>query len=149
MTASNTTEDTFELTATDLAAVKAVPDRISDAWDANDHRAFAAAYTDSATMILSGDRFVRGRAEILTEVERSFATAHKGTSLVQNIVDVRGTGPDSAVLITDGGVLAPGETTVAPEREIRATWVLTRQRGEWLIAAYQNTRNADGKLPGA
>lgn len=149
MKSGNITELPSGLSEKDEAAVRAVPDRIKTAWDANDPEAFASVYTEDATMILSGDRFLKGRAEILGTVTQSFATAHKGTSLEQNIIDVRGLGPDSAVVITDGGVLAPGESVAAPERAIRATWVITRQDGEWLLAAYQNTRNADGKLPGA
>jgi hypothetical protein len=30
-----------------------------------------------------------------------------------------------------------------------ATWVLAKKNEGWQIAAYQNTRNADGELPGA
>ncbi|WP_326846091.1 SgcJ/EcaC family oxidoreductase [Streptomyces kaniharaensis] len=48
-------------------------------------------------------------------------------------------GPDFALVVTQGGVLAPGETEVAGERAIRATWMLARQDGGWLIAGYQNT----------
>jgi uncharacterized protein (TIGR02246 family) len=42
------------------------------------------------------------------------------------------------VLITEGGVLAPGET-VAAERLIRATWVVAKQDNGWQLAAYHNS----------
>lgn len=149
MTTSNVAETALDWTEADKTAVRAVPDRIRDAWAANDAEAFAAAYTADATMILSGDRFMKGRAQILQEVKASFAGGHKGTTLLQNIVDARYIGANTAIVITDGGVLAPGETKPHPEREIRATWVIAKEDGEWRIAAYQNSRNADGKLPGA
>lgn len=46
---------------------------------------------------------------------------------------------DVDVNVTTGGVKALGEDEVAPERRIRATWVVARRGDEWLITAYQNT----------
>jgi len=146
---SDTTEAATSTWLADETAARSVVDNIGKAWAANDPNAFADAYTAEGTMILSGDRFMQGRETIRTIVAHQFVSAHKGTTLLQNVVDVRPLGRDAAVVITEGGVLAPGETTPAPERAIRATWVLEKQAGNWLIAAYQNTRNADGQLPGA
>jgi uncharacterized protein (TIGR02246 family) len=42
-------------------------------------------------------------------------------------------------VVSTGGVLMPGETSVPPQRLVRATWVLARQDGAWLIAAYHNS----------
>jgi uncharacterized protein (TIGR02246 family) len=130
-------------------AVRGVVDRIGKVWEAHDPDGFADAYTQDASLILSGDRYLKGREVIRAIITQQFKSAHKGTTLLQNVVDVRFLGPESAVLITEGGVLSPGETLPSAEREIRATWVLSKQAGDWLIAAYQNTRTADTTLPGA
>ena len=148
MTTSNVTETRFGWTEADEAAARAVPDRVRDAWAANEPDAFANAYTSNATMILSGDRFFQGRPMILQAIKQSFAGDHKGTTLLQNIVNFRVIGPETAVIITEGGVLAPGETVPAPERELRATWVIAKEDGEWLVAAYQNGRPAEQQLRG-
>jgi uncharacterized protein (TIGR02246 family) len=148
MTTGIATEAGFGWTEADEAAVRAVPDRIRDAWGAHDAAAFAAAYTSDATMILSGDRYFQGRPSILQAIKHSFAGDHKGTTLLQNIVNFRVIGPQTAVLITDGGVLAPGETVPAHERELRATWVIAKENGEWLVAAYHNGRPAGEQLRG-
>lgn len=134
-------------TEADEAAVRAVVDRINAAWADHDADAFADVYTDDATMVLSGDRFLRGRETIRTDLVREFQGRHRGTKLISDVVDLRFLGTDTAVMITEGGVLAPGESEPAPEREIRATWTCAKQDGEWYLAAYQNTRNAEGKLP--
>jgi len=132
----------------DESAVREVVDNIAKAWEANDADAFADAYTEDASLILSGDRYFIGREVIRQALAQVYKAGHKGTTLLQNIVDIRFLGSDAAVAITEGGVLAPGETEPAEERAIRATWVFEKQNGTWFIAAYQNTRNADGTLPG-
>ena len=48
-------------------------------------------------------------------------------------------GRDAAVVTTQGGVLAAGQTEVSDDSAIRASWVVVRQDGEWLLAAYQNS----------
>lgn len=116
-----------------------VPQRIVAAWARNDGDAFAGVFTDDATMILPNDVFVAGRDEIRTFMTRAFAGPYRGTRVHGEPISVRAVGSDVVVVVTRGGVLAPGETEVAPERAIRATWVLAQVAGEWRIAAYQNT----------
>ncbi|NUT93509.1 MAG: SgcJ/EcaC family oxidoreductase [Saccharothrix sp.] len=128
--------------------LKAVIDGIAEAWADNNPDGFADLYTADATMVLSGDRFFRGREVIRKVAVEQFKTAHKGTTLLQNIVDSKLLSEDAAVVVTEGGVLAPGQSEPSPERALRATWVLAREDGKWLIAAYQNGRLADTPLPG-
>lgn len=125
--------------AEDRSAVAAVPQRIVEAWAANDGAAFARVFTEDATMVLPGDVFKQGRAEIEAFMTAGYAGPYKGTRVTGSPIDVRFTGDGAAVVVTQGGVLAPGATTVAPEEEIRATWVLAKQGHEWLITAYHNS----------
>jgi uncharacterized protein (TIGR02246 family) len=135
---------------TEEKAARGVVETVGKAWGDNNPDGFADAYTEDATMILSGDRFFRGREVIRKVAQQQFSSAHKGTTLLQNVVDLRFIGPGTAVIVTEGGVLAPGETEPAPDRAIRATWVLAKKPDQkWYVAAYQNTRNADAQLPGA
>jgi uncharacterized protein (TIGR02246 family) len=53
-------------------------------------------------------------------------------------LSVKAVGERVAVVITEGGVLLPGETAPAPDRAIRATWVLADSDG-WQITAYHNS----------
>lgn len=128
--------------------MREVIDGIAKAWESNDPDAFANLYTADASMILSGDRYLNGREVIRQVITQQFKAAHAGTTLLQNIVDVRSISDDVAVAITEGGVLAPGENLPSDERSIRATWVLRKGGEGWLIAAYQNTRTSEAALPG-
>lgn len=132
----------------DAAAVRGVVDGIAESWAANSADGFADAYSEDASLILSGDRFFKGREVIRQMTKHQFATAHKGTTLLQNIVDLRFLSPVVAVVVTEGGVLTAGETEPAPERALRATWVMAKNGDIWEIAAYQNGRMADVPLQG-
>lgn len=125
--------------AVDEGAARAVPQRIMDAWAQNDAEAFANVFTDDGTMILPGNIFVKGRAGIQQFMARGYAGPYKGTRVFGEPIATKFLGPDFGILITQGGVLAPGETAVAPEREVHAMWVLSKQDGQWLITAYQNS----------
>jgi|SRR5882757_5575238 len=136
------------LTSLEGTIARTVVDGIGEAWARNNPNAFADAYTEDASMILSGNRYFRGRETIRQVATSQFGSAHSQTTLLQNIVNVKALGADAMVVITEGGVLAPNETVPAPDRAIHATWVLARTNGSWLIAAYQNSRDADSALPG-
>ncbi|TDD35517.1 SgcJ/EcaC family oxidoreductase [Actinomadura sp. KC06] len=123
----------------DQAAAAALPQRMIAAWAANDASAFADLFTEDATMVLPGDVFKKGRGEIHAFMTAGYAGDFKGTTVVGKPLDVRFAGADTAILITQGGVVAAGENELRREREIRATWVLARQGGDWLISAYHNS----------
>lgn len=126
------------LTEQDQAAAAAVPVRIIEAWSHNDAEAFAKIFTEDGTMILPGV-FRQGREEISTFMGQAFATFLKGTRVTGAPIAIKPLGADTVLLITAGGVLHPGEKEVAAERAIRASWLLARQDGEWLLTAYQNS----------
>ncbi|GAA0379099.1 hypothetical protein Acor_00390 [Acrocarpospora corrugata] len=117
------------------------PGRIVAAWAKNDGDAFAAACTEDASLILPGV-YLKSRAEIRDFMTAAYAGPFKGTRVHGDPLSMRYLSDDVAVIVTQGGVLHPGDEKVTPEREIRATWVLTRKDDGWLIAAYQNTPTA-------
>jgi uncharacterized protein (TIGR02246 family) len=123
------------------AALAAVPQRITDAWAANDASAFAKVFTEDATMVLPGDVFKRGRADIEAFMAAGYAGPYKGTNVTGQPVDAKllTASGDAAALVTIGGVLQPGETELTRDATIRATWILAKHDGEWLITAYHNS----------
>jgi len=144
MTVTDSTPD-LDTEAVRAAAGSAV-DRVVNAWAGGDADAFAAAFTASGTMVLSGDRYFRGREDIRASMSMALAGPFKGTRLADEIIDLRLLAPGVAVVTTDGGILVPGEEQVAWERALRSTWVVVEQDGDWLIAAFQNGRRADGAV---
>jgi uncharacterized protein (TIGR02246 family) len=54
-------------------------------------------------------------------------------------VDVRFLTDDTAIVVSEGGIIFPGQDAVASERLVRATWVLVRRDDAWRIASYHNS----------
>jgi uncharacterized protein (TIGR02246 family) len=125
--------------ASDEIAVREVPGRIVAAWAQGDAGAFAEVFTEDGTMILPGNVFVQGRDQIQAFMAAGYSGPYKGTRVYGEPVAAKFLGNEAAVLITKGGVLAPGETEVAPERAVRAMWILVKQDGQWVLTAYQIT----------
>lgn len=122
----------------DHSAVFAVPERIIKAWANNDADMFADTFTEDGTLTLPG-LHLTSREEIRTYMAAAYAGPFKGTRVFGEPIGVKYLADTAALVITRGGVLAPGDEEVAPEREIRATWVLSKRDKEWLITSYQNT----------
>jgi uncharacterized protein (TIGR02246 family) len=108
------------------------------AWSANDPDAFADLYATDATIVLNGGTFLRGREEIRAFMTAGFQGPLRGTRGVDEPLSVRTIG-DTAVVVSRSGFLQPGEDTLAPDRVRMATWMLIRQDGRWLVAAYHNS----------
>ncbi|MET8144099.1 SgcJ/EcaC family oxidoreductase [Sphaerisporangium sp. NPDC005288] len=126
------------VTDKDKAAVVSVPSRIVAAWASHNAKAFAEVFTPDGTMILPG-AFSKGTADIEAYMTAAFAGPYKGTQVTGLPIDMRFLNADTALVITQGGVLAAGENKVHPDRAVRATWVVARHEGQWKLAAYQNS----------
>jgi uncharacterized protein (TIGR02246 family) len=121
----------------DQAAIAAVPARMVEAWAAHDAEAFSKLFTEDGTMILPGV-YRKGRNEIRAFMADGYANAYRGTRVTGTPVDIVPLGPDAVALITQGGVLAPGETELSDQAAIRASWILVKRAGGWQLAVYQN-----------
>lgn len=129
------------------AAVLAVLDGIHAAWDNGDADAFVAEYRDDATATIPGV-FMPSRQAIHGGMAFSFGGPLKGTRTSDKTLDVRFLGDDAAIVVSENGVLIPGETEAPAERTSYATWVLAKEDGKWLIAAYSNCPKVGPTPPG-
>lgn len=98
-------------------------------------------FTRDASFIVPGqDTYLRSREEIRAYMAAGFSGPLRGVRATATILDLRCLSRDVAVVVTQGGLLFPGETVVPPERIGRQTWVVQRQGSQWRAAAYQNSR---------
>ena len=122
----------------DEAAIHAVMAASYDAWAAGDAAGMVADYTEDATAILPGSIRL-GRDAIRESMGAAFAGPLMGTSTYNRQLGLRFLGRDLAILISESGILFPGQTEVPEEARVNATWVLVKRDGRWLIAAYHNS----------
>ncbi|MGR6975157.1 SgcJ/EcaC family oxidoreductase [Streptomyces cynarae] len=135
---AQTIETTVAVTDEDKAAIAALPQRIVEAWAAHDADAFADVFTPDGSMIIPGV-FQKGRDAIRAFMAQAFEGPFKGTRVTGTPVDLRFANSESGILITQGGILAPGESEPSAERAVNASWVVVKREGQWFLAAYQNS----------
>ncbi len=129
---------TTEARKKEEAAVLDVVKGIYEAWDNADPDAFVADYLEDASAILPG-AYMKSREEIRGAMAFSFSGPLKGTRASDKVLNLRFLNDDAVVVISQTGVLIPGETKAPPERTAYATWVLAKRDGKWLLAAYSNS----------
>jgi uncharacterized protein (TIGR02246 family) len=122
----------------DRQAVLDVLARLYRAWEAGDAEAFVADYTEDASVIQPGV-YEKDREEIRTTIAAGFAGPLSGSRVAARPVDVRFLTGDTAIVVSEDGIIFPGQDAVASERRVRATWVLVRRDGGWRIASYHNS----------
>lgn len=126
-----------DLTQEELAAVLDVPRRVITAWAAQDAAAFADAFDEGGTMILPG-AFATGQQAIGEFMAHAFAGPYKNSRVTGTPFHLRRLSDDTVLMLTEGGVVQPGEENVRPEHAVRASWLLVRAESQWKLAAYQN-----------
>jgi uncharacterized protein (TIGR02246 family) len=129
-------------TDADKAAIAALTQKVVAAWAYHDADTFASVFTDDGTMILAGV-YCDGPDEVRAFMADAFEGNYKGTQVTGKPISIRDLGPDTAILLSNGGVLGAGETEVTTQNAIRASWLVSRRDGEWKVAAYQNTPTHD------
>jgi len=130
-------------TDADAAAIAALTQKVVAAWAYQDADTFASVFADDGTMILAGV-YCEGRDQVRAHMAEAFEGRYKGTQVTGKPISIRFLGPDTAILLSQGGVLQAGETEVSEDSAIRASWLAVRQDdGQWRLAAYQNTPRYD------
>lgn len=119
-------------------AVLTVPLRVKAAWNNNDADAIAALFTDNGSMLV-GDDQLKGREEIRSYLTTAFQGPFQATQLAEEPLEIRFLTPTVAFAVTQGGLLFDGESKVAPEREVRTTWIITKQDGDWRLVSHQSS----------
>ncbi len=119
----------------DEQAVLDVLKGVYKAWEANDAEAFVAEYLDDASVVQPGV-YLKNRQEIRATMGGAFAGPLKGSRVIDQPQDVRFPNEDTAIVISEGGIVFPGQNSVPSEGMVRATWVLAKRDGRWLVVAY-------------
>jgi uncharacterized protein (TIGR02246 family) len=127
-----------EFTGEAEKAVLTVPLRITDAWRTNDPDAFADVFVENGSLLMQYQQ-LESREEIRAYMKAGFAGFLRGAHVYGWPLQVTFLGDDAAMVITQGGIILDGESEIAPERQIRATWVIARRGTEWALFSHQSS----------
>jgi uncharacterized protein (TIGR02246 family) len=86
-----------------------------------------------------GDHQLMSREEIRAFMAEAFAGDFRGARVSGWPLCVNFLTEGAAVVVTQGGIKLPGENEIAPEREIRAVWVIVAQEGTWRLLSHQSS----------
>jgi len=123
---------------TDEAVLRQVMERTTQAWADHDPAAFAQVFAKDTKVVIAG-HYLQSRDEVRTYISVAFSGPVKGTQVIMNPVSAEFMSADTGLVVTEGGILLPGETSVAAERAIWGTWVLAMEDREWRIRAYHSS----------
>lgn len=125
-------------TGEDEKATLTVPVRITAAWRANDPDMFAEIFTENGSLLMQ-DNQLKSREEVRAFMAAGFQGPFKGAHVSGWPMHVKFLSPGVALVITQGGIILEGETEQAPERQIRAMWILVERDGEWKLFSHQSS----------
>jgi uncharacterized protein (TIGR02246 family) len=127
-----------DIRAADEAAIHAVLAGSYKAWEAGDADGMVADYTADATAIMTGS--LRDSRDVIRDsMASAFAGPLKDTSTWNRQLSIRFVGRDAAIVVSESGILFPGQAEVPDAAKVNATWVFEKRDGQWLIAAYHNS----------
>jgi uncharacterized protein (TIGR02246 family) len=128
-----------ETNAADEAAIRENVRRMEIGWNAKSGALFAKPFAADADYVVVNGMHMRGREAIEQSHQRIFDTFYKNSILSVSIKQIRFLRPDVAVVHVQGlNKIKQGEET--REMNSMVTLVLTKEKGDWKIVAFQNTQ---------
>lgn len=124
----------------DELEIRALHQRVLDAWGAGDGEAFAAPFSDDAVFVAFDGTVMRGREQIAAEHQELYDRWLKGSRLVAEQTAVRFVADDVALVVSTGGTVMRGKRKPAPERDSIQTLVAVRDDEACSFVSFQNTR---------
>ena len=130
---------TSQNTSTDEAAIRKVVQQVQDGWNAHDAKTHAAAFAlDADYVVVNGDHD-KGREEIRARHTQLFTGIYKNSRNVATIKSIRFLRPDVAVVHNEWNLVHNLSDSESRKGHALNTMVMTKEKGKWSIAAYQNT----------
>lgn len=141
LAAAGIEEDTSyyrEFTGEDEKAVLTVAMRIQEGWERNDADYFAETFADNGSLLMKDDQLT-SREQIREYMKAGFEGYFRGARVRGWPLSVKFLGDDTAMVISQGGILLEGETETAPERQVRVTWVIVKDGGGLKLLSHQTS----------
>jgi uncharacterized protein (TIGR02246 family) len=124
----------------DEAAIRAILQRMADAWNTGDGVAFAAPFAEDADFIAFEGTHLKGRQEIASFHVQAFDTVVKGSHLEGDVQFVRFLNPVLALMHSHADITLPGQTNPSPSRDSMELFIVAKTNGSWQAVGMMNGR---------
>lgn len=135
---------TTSANAADEAAIRENVRQLESGWNTKSGALFAKPFAQDADYVVINGMQLKGQDIIGKSHQRIFDTFYKDSAISLTVKQVRFLRPDVAVAHLSGH-LKVRQAEETRESEAVITLVLTKDKGEWKIAAFQNTGVATGQ----
>jgi uncharacterized protein (TIGR02246 family) len=125
-------------TPADSEAVRALHEKLLDAWNRGSASGMAALFEDNGNVVGFDGSQLDGRAAIESEMGRIFED-HVTAAYVARIREIRFLTSGVAILRAVAGMIPPGQSDLNPAVNAVQTLVAVRSGEHWRIAVFQNT----------
>ena len=126
--------------------IRAVVQAYENAFDTRDPAALTALYTDDADIVVRNSPVIHGRQDIL-KWWRTYFSQPRPYLFIPIIDEIRMMSPDVALInVTATGAPEQPDAEQSSVRYARATWVVVRKEGKWLIAALRVLPSEDDRI---
>lgn len=125
--------------AADEAAIRENVRQMETGWNAKSGALFAKPFAADADYVVVNGMHLRGREAIEKSHQHIFDTFYKNSTLSVSVKQIRFLRPDVAVVHVNGhNRFKQGAEII--EMDGTVTLVMTKEKGDWKIVAFQNTR---------
>jgi uncharacterized protein (TIGR02246 family) len=122
----------------DETAIKQLVQQVQDGWNAHDGAAFAAPFAADADYVVVNGMKIKGREEIEKGHTQILTTMYKDSRNIATVKSIRFLRPDVAVVHIEWNLEHSAGGEKRNDRAINS-WVVTKDKGKWSIASFQNT----------
>lgn len=122
--------------AADEAALRENVKALETGWNTKSGAVFAKPFAEDADYVIINGMYIKGRATIESAHQRIFDTIYKDTTISLTVKQIRFLRPDVAVIHAAGHREGPTKELTG---DAMLTFVMTKEKQGWTIAAFQNT----------
>ena len=120
------------------AEIQSLYREIIDGWNSHNGAVMAASFADDAEVVGFDGSQITGRAAVISEMDRIFAS-HETSAFVAKVRRVVRLSEDAALLRAVAGMVPPGQNDINPAVNTIHSLVAARRGGRWRVALFQST----------
>lgn len=129
----------------DMATLNTLPVKWQRFWNAHNMDSAGALLTNDVDFITVAGTWLQGRGELVKDHKAKHLTIFKTSVWTTDSVDIKFIKPDLAIMHVGWGITGDSDPDGTPRQPRHGifTWVVIKQKTEWLIVAVHNVNKRE------